>query len=206
MTRHSTFLIFSVCCILALSGCMKLGGKPVDKRYYQIAPARTAPPAAVHSPKVLKMGRLSISELYDQREMVYRFQGGVVESDFYNTFIINPASMLSQDLKDWLTASGLFAHIVAPGSLAGENLTLEGVVNTLHGDFSGPEPAAVLEMQFFLIDESTEHNDIVFSGDYRERVPLASRQASALVDGLTRAAQDIFTKLEKELADHLAGK
>lgn len=206
MNRHAIRLCLVAClvCLPALPGCMKLGATPVDKHYYDIAVTRTGPPTAQASPQVLKLGRLDISELYDQREMVYRLPKGAVESDFYNTFVINPAPMLTQELKDWLTASGIFAHVVAPGSLAGQKLTLEGVVNTLCGDYTGAEPSAVVEMQFFLIDESTLGNDIVFSGDYRQRIPLAEQSPEALVAGFTQATRAIFTDLERDLTARMA--
>jgi len=79
-------------------------------------------------------------------------------------------------------------------------LTLEGVVNSLYGDYATGSPAAVIEMQFFVVDESTAENDIVFSSTYTRRVPIAAPDPQALVQAMTLGVQEIFTELENGLA------
>ena len=193
-------LIAILAVALAASACVKLGGKPVEKRYFQIAPVRTAAQAAAPKSGVLNVRRLSVSDLYNTRELVYQGPEGRIDSDFYNMFFINPANMLTAELRRWLRESGLFPHIIEPGSMVVPGLTLEGVVNSLYGDYSGEQPQAVVEMQFFLVDESTADNDIVFSADYSQRIPLSAHDAPALVQALTTGVEAIFTALETDLA------
>ncbi|MUM76149.1 hypothetical protein GKC30_00700 [Pseudodesulfovibrio sp. F-1] len=193
-------IILLIALALACTACVKLGGKPVDKRYYRIALAReqVVPPA--QDGPVLSVRRLSVSELYNTREMVYQLADGRMESDFYNLYFITPGIMLSTELRNWLAASGRFSHVVSQGSLAVPHLTLEGVVNTLYGDFAASPPAAVISMQFFLVDESTPDNAILFSGDYAQRIPLAQPTPGELVKALNQGAGAIFTQLELDLA------
>ena len=185
---------------LATSACVKLGGKPVEKRYYQIAPQRTAETSAAAKGIDLKVRRLSISDLYNTRELVYRGPEGRIDSDFYNLFFITPSNMLTTELRRWMTESGQFSHVVTPGSLVVPGLTLEGTINSLYGDYSGGQSAAVVEMQFFLVDESTSDNAIVFSASYAERIPVEANNPDALVKGMTLAVQHIYTDLETDLA------
>ncbi|EGB16640.1 protein of unknown function DUF330 [Pseudodesulfovibrio mercurii] len=199
MKRYA-LLIALLVTALAASACVKLGSKPLEKRYYQIAPARTAPKAAAPRDIILLVRRLSVSDLYNTRELVYRGPEERIDSDFYNMFFVSPANMLTTELRRWLRESGLFAHIIEPGSMAVPGLTLEGTVNALYGDYSTAAPAAVVEMQFFAVDESTADNTIVFSGSYSERIPLADGSPQALVKGLTQGVETVFTALESDLA------
>jgi cholesterol transport system auxiliary component len=185
---------------MAGSACVKLGGKPLEKHYYQISPARTAQKADAPRDTILMVRRLSVSDLYNSRELVYRGTGERVDSDFYNMFFVNPGSMLTTELRRWLRESGQFSHIIEPGSMVVPTLTLEGTVNALYGDYSGERPAAVVEMQFFVVDESTADNAIVFSGSYTERMPVADADPQTLVKAMTQGVERIYASLETDLA------
>jgi len=192
-------LIIILALALAATACVKLGGKPLDKTFYRIHPVRSGE-ARTPSGVILKLRRMTISDLYNTRELVYQMADGRVESDFYNMFFVTPGNMLTTELRTWLQASNLFANVIEPGSMVIPTLTLESTVNSLYGDYSSGSPAAVVAMQFFLVDESTANNDIVFSKDYRRRVPLAQPDPAALVQAMTQATQAIFTELEQDLA------
>jgi cholesterol transport system auxiliary component len=115
-------------------------------------------------------------------------------------FFVNPGSMLTTELRRWLRESGQFSHIIEPGSMVVPTLTLEGTVNALYGDYSGDQPAAVVEMQFFVVDESTADNAIVFSGSYAERVPVADAAPETLVKAMTQGVERVYASLETDLA------
>jgi len=192
-------LILILALALAAAACVKLGGKPMDKTFYRIHPVRSGAERA-NSGVILKLRRMSVSDLYNTRELVYQMTGGRIESDFYNMYFVAPGNMLTSELRTWLDASRLFKDIIEPGSMVIPGLTLEGTVNALYGDYSTGSPAAVVALQFFLVDESTPTNDIIFSKDYRRRMELAQPDPTALVQAMTEAAQSIFTELENDLA------
>jgi len=194
----STLLILIVA--VSAASCVKLGGDPIDKRFYRITPIRNGEPSKPNSDMVLKVRRISVSDLYKTRELVYQMNDGLIESDFYNLFFVTPGNNLTTELRKWLSASGQFSHIIEPGSMVVPSLTLEGVVNSLYGDYSTEQPAAVIEMQFFLVNESTADNEIVFSQSYRQRVPLTQPDPQELVQAMTKGVQAIFTQLEQDMA------
>lgn len=198
--KRSPLIILIILVAVATTSCVKLGGKPLEKKYYRVSPERTASAAAVPSSIVLKVRRMKISDFYSTRELVYQMKDGRMESDFYNLYFVPPENMLTTELRRWLTASGRFAHIIEPGSMVVPGLTLEGVVGSMYGDYTTTEPAAVIEMQFFLVDENSSNNDIVFSKDYRQRIPLSQPVPSELVQALTKGVQAIFTELENDLS------
>ena len=195
---HAIILVLAL--VLAASACVKLGGKPLDKTYYRINPVRTAEPQAAPGDVILKVRRTTVSDLYNTRELVYQMDGGRIESDFYNMFFVTPGNMLTTELRKWLAASNRFSNIIEPGSMVVPTLTLESIVNALYGDYTGGHPAAVVNMQFFVVDESTPTNEIVFSKSYRQRIPLAQPDPQELVKAMTKAVQTIFTELEQDLA------
>lgn len=199
MKKYHIILVILAAALLA-TACVKLGGQPLDKRYFQITPERTGKSAAALDDLILKVRRLSVSDLYNTRELVYREEGGRIESDFYNMFFVTPGNMLTTELRKWLAQSGLFAHIIEPGSMIVPDLTLEGVVNALYGDYTTDSPAAVVEMQFFVVDESTPTNKIVFSNTYKQRISLTQPDPQELVQAMTKGVQAIFTELENDLA------
>jgi len=194
------FLIALLATVLAASACVKLGSKPLEKRYYRISTVRTAEKAAAPRDIILMVRRLSVSDLYNSRELVYREAGERIDSDFYNMFFVTPSGMLTTELRRWLRESGQFGHIIEPGSMVVPTLTLEGTVNALYGDYSGDQPAAVIEMQFFVVDESTADNAILFSGSYTERVPVADVAPETLVKAMTQGVERIYASLETDLA------
>jgi cholesterol transport system auxiliary component len=107
--------------------------------------------------------------------------------------------MLTQDLRQWLGRSGLLATVVDTGSLARADLSLEGNVAALYGDYSGGEGLAVAEMQFLVLDERAPETPILFSRTYRREVPVAPGDPKALVLGLRRAVSAIYGELEEDL-------
>ncbi|MBG0790779.1 MAG: membrane integrity-associated transporter subunit PqiC [Desulfovibrionaceae bacterium] len=198
MKRHIlTLLVLTA--ILAV-GCVKLTHDPIHKRYFQIVPERTEKKAATSKGVILKVRRLSVSAPYETRELIYRECRNRIESDYYNTFFATPGAMLTTGLRKWLRESNLFTHIIEPGSMVVPGLTLEGMVNALYGDYSGDAPFAVVEMQFFVVDENTAMNDVVFSGDYAQRIPMTEPDPAALVQAMTEGVQTIFADLESDLS------
>lgn len=191
-------------CLLALTllatACVKLDKPAADKRYYSIMAQRPGEPLPTTGDLVIKLRRMTVSDLYSSRELVYRMKDGRMQSDFYNMFFANPGNNLTQELKKWLSASGQFKHIIQPGSMIVPDLTLESVANKLFGDYSGETPAAVVSMQFFLVDESTATNEVVFSKSYDQRIPFGASEPGQLVQAMTKGVEAIYRQLEQDLA------
>ncbi|MBU1610346.1 MAG: membrane integrity-associated transporter subunit PqiC [Proteobacteria bacterium] len=187
---------------LGIAGCGGLTKPAVTKRYYDIGPQRTNQVQAAPSDQTLTVRRLRVSPMNAGRELVYKTSDTGYDSDFYNAYFIPPGDMLSQALRRWLHATGLFAHVVEPASLVRGDLVLEGNVVALYGDFTG-SGEAVAELQFILVDEGTAETAILFSKDYSKRIPLSQRTPEALAAGLKQAMAEVFAELEADLASAL---
>ncbi|OIO02434.1 MAG: hypothetical protein AUJ49_06095 [Desulfovibrionaceae bacterium CG1_02_65_16] len=205
----------ALCLVLALAcaACMKLERQPLDKHYYALEAARPAAqqPAATATPpaqslQTLLVRRLEAAPRVSGRELVYRTAPSAWTADYYNMFFVSPADMLTQDLRAWLTSAHIFANVVDPASLAPSGYILEGNVSALHGDFAAKPAQAVAEIQFILLKNTPGERQIVFTRDYRRRVPLAANNPQELVRALREAVSGVYAGLEADLRAAVPGK
>lgn len=202
MRKNVKPAILLLCCALAaaaLLGCVKLDRPPVDKRFFALDVAR--PGEAVNAPKgpALLVRRLQISPRAARRELVYKVGESGWTADYYNLFFTPPADMLSQDLRAWLRASGLYANVVDPGSLLEPRLILEGNVTSLYGDLTTKPGAAVVQMQFLLLDNAGAERRVLLTREFQASVPLAGATPQDLVLALRAAVAQCFGELERAL-------
>jgi len=160
--------------------------------------------ASTGSP-VLQVRNLRLAAPFDGKGFVYRTTGLGYQSDFYNEFLVTPRTLLTEQVRQWLGASGLFQCVLDPSSKAEQTHSLEGNVSALYGDFrDDAAPKAVLEAEFFLINEQTTSPQIVFHQSYRQQVALRNRAPETLAEGWSKAVEKTLTELEADLAKTLA--
>lgn len=210
MRAHAALL--SSCLALCLTlpfaaSCVKLERQPVEKRFYALETARPVPALAAgavvniapFSSSTLLVRRLHVSPRVAGRELVYRTAPSAWTADYYNVFFVVPADMLTQDLRDWLTASALCANVVDPGSLVPADYILEGNVTSLHGDFAAKPPQAVVEMQFLLLKATGDERQVLLTREYRKTAALASNTPQEVVRAEREAVAAVFMDLEADL-------
>ncbi len=189
--------------VFAASGCVNLKQPAVEKRYYNVEANRPAQANRTAADAVLKVRRLRVSPSYSGKGLVYKSGPSAYESDFYNAYFIPPSDMLTQEVMDWLAATGVFSHVVDPSSLVQADLTLEGVVNAIYGDYASTPGKAVLKMQFFLIDESRPERAIVFAKDYDREEDLYTDSPARLINAQGENLASILKELESDLRQAL---
>jgi uncharacterized lipoprotein YmbA len=153
---------------------------------------------------VLQVRSLQVASPFDSKGFVYRNTGLGYQPDFYNEFLVTPRALLTQQVRQWLGVSGLFRFVLDPSSKAEQTHSLEGNVAALYGDFrDAASPKAVLEAEFFLINEQTASPQIAFHQSYRQEVTLENRAPETLARGWSQAAEKILAELEADLAKAL---
>ncbi|WP_245805496.1 ABC-type transport auxiliary lipoprotein family protein [Desulfovibrio gilichinskyi] len=192
----------AACCVMAVSaGCVKLERPSLDRKYYTLSAVRSGQNVFTNgTSKNLIVRRIKVSSRYEDRDLVYRISENGYESDYYNAFFVPPASMLTQELKGWMADSGIFAHVLGTDSMGTGELLLEGVVNSIYGDLSGTSPKAVINMQFFMFDNSNPDMPIIYSRTFSKEIVADSSSASAIVVAMNKGFTDIFSELEKDIA------
>jgi ABC-type uncharacterized transport system auxiliary subunit len=190
---------------LIAGGCA--GGGTYDKQHYILEAAR--PGEAIGPPIAgsLEVHRFSVDTAFATRGLVYRLGEFKYETDAYRQFLIAPGTMITERTRAWLADSGLFARVLAVGSRVAPDYTLEASVTALYGDFSDESaPAAVMEIRFFLLENTDSAETVAFAQTYRAVTPVRDRTAEIFVEALNRSLADILARLEADLQEALAGR
>jgi uncharacterized lipoprotein YmbA len=124
--------------------------------------AAASPPAA-RRPETVRMGNVRVAAAYAGNALVYRLDDVQYTSDPYHAFIAEPGAMLANQMAEWLDHAGPFETVALPGSTSPTQYVLEATVAALYGDFrAGRPPAAVLTVQFTLIDQVGARPQVVY--------------------------------------------
>jgi cholesterol transport system auxiliary component len=190
----------AACATLALAACSI--GKPIPQaNTYIVQPAMPERVASVPSrPESVRIGNVRVASAYAGEALVYRVDEVRFTSDPYSRFISDPGAMLGDQMAAWLGHAGLFRTVTDPESTGPAHYLLEATVTELYGDFRpGRAPAAVLAVQFALIDHSGGRPKVVLERAIARRVDLSSESPDALVRGYGDALGQILDELRTNL-------
>lgn len=183
----------------ALAAC-SFTRPPVERATYDLAPARGAVPSAGAKSVALKVKPFRTAPPYDGREFLYRKSDGQLVADFYNGFAAGPGELVTTATTEWLKGSGLFGAVIEPGISADAAYALEGAVLAVYGDLrDGKRPAAVLDVQVYLVRAGPEGRELVLDRRFNERVDLPDAAPEALAKGYNEALARILGRLERDL-------
>ncbi|NDV28330.1 hypothetical protein FMR86_16915 [Desulfovibrio sp. JC010] len=200
ISRTGLVLLILLAC--SLSGCVKLERPTLDRKYFTLDAVRPGKEKnSIHSNKNLIVRRVKISPRYEDRDLVYKVGESGFEADYYNSFFVPPAAMITQELRVWMGDSGVFANVLGPDSMGTGELLLEGLVNSIYGDYSTAQHKAVLKMQFILLNNGNPDLPILYSRNFSHEIPVETTGPEALVQAMNKGLNDIFIELEKDLAD-----
>ncbi|WP_027721410.1 ABC-type transport auxiliary lipoprotein family protein [Maridesulfovibrio zosterae] len=197
----SSIVCVIVLAMMGVSACVSLERPSLDRKYFALDVKRDkSGGSSVKSKNNLVVRRVKVSPRYEERDLVYKVAENTFESDYYNSFFIPPASLLTQELRLWMGDSTMFANVLAPSSMGTGDLLLEGVVNSIYGDYTGSKPVAVVNMQFFLLDNSNPDLPIIYSRNFEKNIPMKGSSPDALIQAMNKGVKEIFTELESDLA------
>lgn len=197
----SAFRIAAILGLTLVLGACAIG-KPVEQgTSYALDPVMPAPmPAADRKPETLRMGRVQVAAAFSGPGLVYRMSDVRYVSDPYHTFLSEPDGMFGARIAEWLDRSGPYRAVSQPGSARTAPFVLEATVTDLYGDFRpGQAPAAVLTIQFALIDTASARTQVVVEQTISRRQVIDRATPEDLVRGFNQALADVL----KELASGL---
>lgn len=180
-----------------LPGCVRLGQRAPEKVSYVLSAEHPASSPQANIPGILQVTPLRISSRFASRSFVYRQGDSRYQTDFYNEFLVSPASLTQEEIVRWLSASGIFSAVSSSSGPLPPDYILQGQIIDLYGDFRSQQTSGVLEIAFLLL----EHNTILLNRHYRSVIPLVNTSADALVDSWNTALTRILENLEKDLGD-----
>jgi uncharacterized lipoprotein YmbA len=185
---------------LMVGGCVSLEKSYPDKRYFVLEVGHRENSAAPKKGVVLLVSSLRVSPRYDGRSFIYRLSDANFESDFYNQFLVSPGALLTEEVRRAVSQAGITEHVVGTASQLESTHVLEGTVDALYGDFRDRSaPRAVLEMEFFLSEDSPLKAQIIARRRYHKSVIVNGGSAEALVKGWNVALNEILTALAADL-------
>lgn len=162
------------------------------------------PPARISSSlsrDIARMGSIRVVGGFSGTSLTYRRDDVALVVDPYNSFAADPASMFGSRIAAWLDGAGPFRSVLQPGTGQATRYVLEASIIELYGDFR-PDlpPAAVLTIQFILLDEGATRITTAFERTYTRRVPLKQAAPAVLVRGWNAALTEILSALVQDLA------
>ena len=193
------------CVALVLTGCSFARRMPpvtlyaLDLSPYAIAPAQ------MRSPETLRLATVRVAAPFDANALIYRFDDVRYVSDPYHAFAAGPGEIVGNQVARWLDTAGPFRDVARPGSLRSARYVLEISVSELYGDFrTDRPPAAVLNLGFALIDQSSSRSRTVYGRSIARAIDLPAASREELMRGYSHALSDALTQLTHELDGTLA--
>lgn len=193
-------LAFKLCACVVIAGCSI--GKPIPQATTYVIELPAATPAAARRPETLRVGNVRVAAAFAGDALVYRMDEVRYIADPYNAFIAEPAGMLGSRMAEWLDRAGPFQSVAQPDSVRAASYILEATVSDLYGDFRpGHAPAAVVTVQFALIDLTSARSKVVLERTIGRRVAIQQATPDALVRGYGEALAEILVQLVPNLGD-----
>jgi len=192
-------LAFAACAALALVACSIGKPIPAPNTYVVQPPAPKSETSIASDAESLRIGNVRVAAAYAGNALVYRVDDVRFTSDPYSRFIAEPGTMLGDQMAAWLARAGPFA-VTGPESTLPAHYLLEATVTELYGDFRpGRVPAAVLAVQFALIDQTGARPKAVLERSIARRVDLPQALPDSLVRGYGDALAEILSELSTDL-------
>jgi len=151
------------------------------------------------------MGNVRVAAAYAGNALVYRLDEVRYVADPYHAFVADPGAMLGNQIAQWLDQTGLFSTVTQPGSGQPTSYVLDANVVELYGDFrEGRPPAAVLTVQFALIEQTSVRPKVMYDRTITRRIDVPTASADALVLGYGTALAQVLSQLARDLDAQIA--
>jgi hypothetical protein len=172
---------------LTVAACGALSRPSPVKSTYLLEPPAPSNKSATPGAATLKVEAVAVAAPFRGRTLVYRESDLKYEADFYEEFLVSPATMIGEATASWLAATGIYRAVLPPST---------SLVTDLYADLRDPaHPASVLKIKFFLSSSAAASGTFVWNGELGSRIDVASRSADALVRGFNTALSNVLDQL-----------
>lgn len=199
--KTATTIVLSI--ILFNSGCLQ--HKAVVKDTFLLDVQRDNRSVQKTSESTLTVQPFSIAPEFADKGIVFRTGDNQCESDFYNEYFIFPAPMITEQTRQWLSQSGLFAQVLSPVSSVKPTHVFEGHIQQMVMDIRNPAaPQAVLEITFFLLQQQSRNRIVQFHKTYESTQPMKSASFQDYIAAQNAGLRTILSELESDLTSHIS--
>jgi hypothetical protein len=199
MSREGLILAAALPAVLA-AGCINLDKSYSAKRFFVLDVARQGEPLKPVQGTVLRLRRFQVSRVFEGKEFVYRKGDLDYESDFYNVFFVAPGTLISDEVRRWMSDARSFQEVLPAGSGKEATHYLEGAVTALFGDYRDKNsPRAVLGLKLAVLQSAGDAPELILIKDYRRELALKRSGPEALAAGWNQALGEILSAFETDL-------
>ena len=193
--RHALVLLAAV----VLAGCSVTRPAPVKGTFLldPAAPAAVAKP----QPSSVRVGTVNVAAPFRGKNFVSREGELRYEADFYNEFLVPPATMIGEITSRGLERAKAFTLVAPVNSATRTDWLLDGFVSSLFVDAREQgRMYAEVAVSYYLFRADAGTAMPVWTRDYRQRVPLTASTAQAYAAALNTAFAQILVDLARDLA------
>lgn len=193
-------LLLFACVPVGLAGCSIGRPLPATTQYVIDVSTDAAPTPDRRGTETLRVGVAHVAPAFAGSALMYRLGDVRYASDPYHAFLTDPGAILAGRVADSLERAGIFGAVTRAGIAGPARYVIEIAVMELYGDFRPVQsPAAVLAMQFAVIDQSGTRPVLTYQRSISQRIDLPEASPEALVRGYGAALSRILTQLSSEL-------
>ena len=186
--------------VILMLGCSGLKREYPKRDFYTLEVVNVMEAVQGVGRNYLKIQRSEINPVYFQRDFNYKTGQDEFISDYYNQFYKPVNTIVTAELYKWLSNSGLFKDVLPIESIVKAKYLLDSIIVDIYADFTDPEnPKAVLNIQFFLVDDSGDDPKLVYTNVYNQTVELAGKGPNSVVDGWNKALENILNQFQSDL-------
>lgn len=198
--------IIALCAVaLGAQACGLTKPYPDKNTFALRVPAPEGSKKAPTTQAAVRVMLVRVSKPYDGLSFTYRTGASQFTTDYYNTFIAGPDRLLTGDLLEWVSASGVFSAALDPGTPADYRYVLTTQVTDLYGDYTDPKaPKAVIAVKAYFIEEQADWARTRFQKVYQQSEPMAQNTPAALVAAWERAWGHILGEMVGDLRASVA--
>lgn len=185
-----------VSALTLLSAACSLSRPSPVKSTYLLEPPAPAARNPMPGSATLKIEAVTVAAPFRGRTLIYRESDSKYEADFYEEFLVSPATMLGEAMAAWLAATGIYRAVLPPSTSIDGDFALEAFFTELYADLRDTaRPAAVLKAKFFLTSSTAPAGVFVWNGELGSRTDVPSRSADALVRGFNAGLGNMLEQL-----------
>jgi ABC-type uncharacterized transport system auxiliary subunit len=184
---------------LLAAGCSVLQQPYAERRQWPLPVERPVVLPTRRGGKVLEIRTLRAGPGLDSRGLQTLQPDGSVKIAFYEEWAVPPAEAVEDALRRWLSACGLFAAVVGPGSRVTADDALEGELGALWSDPTRQIAHAALSI--VMLGMQPDLAKVALQRRFEEDAAMPVGDPGAQVQAQVAALTVVFAKLEAALRE-----